>query len=171
MKKRNLCCLFLVAALATGLCGCGAKEQEKDTTGNTEVESSVNEKEENTTVGTQYLNAFKNSEQTEADPMVDELLNQVEVPYSLAKMEVSEGYLNGFDEEITGFQKGVMFSPVIGTIPFVGYVFETDDADALLSLLKEKANPAWNICTEADETVSTSKEKLVFFLMCTNENK
>ena len=86
-------------------------------------------------------------------------------------MEVSEGYLNGFDEDITGFQKGVMFSPVIGTIPFVGYVFETDDADALLSLLKEKANPAWNICTEADETVSTSKEKLVFFLMCTNENK
>lgn len=171
MKKRYWYCLPLVVALAIGLCGCKAQEQEKDIAGNTEVESSVNEKEENATVGKQYLNAFMNSEQTEADQMVDELLNQVEVPYSLEKMEVSEGYLNGFDEEITGFQKGIMFSPVIGTIPFVGYVFETDNADALLSLLKEKANPAWNICTEADETVSTSREQLVFFLMCTNENK
>lgn len=171
MKKRHWYCLPLVVVLAIGLCGCRAQEQEKDIPGSTEIESSVNEKEENATVGKQYLNAFMNSEQTEADPMVDELLNQVEVPYSLAKMEVSEGYLNGFDEEITGFQKGVMFSPMIGTIPFVGYVFETDDTDALLSLLKEKANPAWNVCTEADETVSTSKEQLVFFLMCTNENK
>lgn len=171
MKKRYWYCFPLVVALATGLCGCGAKEQEKDMTGNTEVEYSINEKEENETVGKQYLDAFKNSEQIEAELMVDELLNKVEVPYSLAKVEVSEGYLSGFDEEITGFQKGVMFSPMIGTIPFVGYVFETDDADALLSLLKEKANPAWNVCTEADETVSTSRGQLVFFLMCTNENK
>ena len=60
---------------------------------------------------------------------------------------------------------------MIGSIPFVGYVFETDDTDKLLSTLKENANPAWNICVEADETVYSVKDGLVLFLMCPNDNK
>lgn len=84
---------------------------------------------------------------------------------------MTEGYLAGFDNEISGFSKAVMFTPMIGSIPFVGYVFETDDTDKLLSTLKENANPAWNICVEADETVYSVKDGLVLFLMCPNDNK
>jgi hypothetical protein len=59
--------------------------------------------------------------------------------------------------------------PMIGTIPFVGYVFELDSADSVPSFietLEANANPAWNICTEADETVIDSVDNLVFFVMC-----
>jgi len=33
-------------------------------------------------------------------------------------------------------------------------------------LLKDNANPRWNICTEAEETVVGSVDNKVFFVMC-----
>lgn len=84
---------------------------------------------------------------------------------SMLTMPVEEGFLNGFDGEITGFNKGVMFSPAIGTIPFVGYVFETDDPDALLTALNSQANLNWNLCTTADEKVGTIVDNYVMFVM------
>ena len=85
-------------------------------------------------------------------------------------MPVEEGFLTGFDNvEVTGFEEGVMFAPMIGTIPFVGYVFDTADAEsaeALVTVLTENANPRWNICTEAEETISGTVEDKVFFVMC-----
>jgi hypothetical protein len=62
-----------------------------------------------------------------------------------------------------------MFAPMIGSIPFVGYVFTlSDDADveSFVTLLSENADPNWNICTEADETVIESAGNKVFFVMC-----
>ena len=66
---------------------------------------------------------------------------------------VTEGYLSGFDADITGFSEGTRFAPMIGTIPFVGYVFKTDDVSTLFSSLNETANLNWNICTSADELI------------------
>lgn len=83
----------------------------------------------------------------------------------MASMPVEEGNLNGFSAEIKGFSKGAMFGPAIGTIPFVGYVFETEDADALKAALKESADLRWNICTEADEMLCESEGNLVLFVM------
>ena len=84
-------------------------------------------------------------------------------------MPVEEGFLTGFDNvEIKGFKEGAMFAPMIGTIPFVGYVFTMDDAAAaieLSTLLEENANPRWNICTEADEMFTTVSGNKVFFVM------
>lgn len=80
-------------------------------------------------------------------------------------MEVEEGYLNGFNSEISGFNKGAMFAPFIGTIPFVGYVFETDDAEALKATLESEAALNWNICTTADEMVVETEGNYVFFVM------
>ena len=81
-----------------------------------------------------------------------------------------EGWLNGFDaESITGFSECAMFAPMIGTIPFVGYVFDMPDAEsaeALIDVLTENADPRWNICTEAEETVTGTAEDKVFFVMC-----
>ena len=80
--------------------------------------------------------------------------------------EVEEGWLNGFAaDEIKGFQKGVAVAPMIGSIPFIVYMFETDDADALKATLTENAQLNWNICTIADEMVCEAEGNLVFFCM------
>lgn len=139
-------------------------EPSKDVTG------SQTEAAEPDTLGKKYVAAFEGSKETTADAVVSELLSQVKTEISLDKVDVEEGYLAGFDNEISGFSKGVMFTPMIGSIPFVGYVFETDDTEKLLSTLKENANPAWNICVEADETVYSVRDGLVLFLMCPNNN-
>lgn len=84
---------------------------------------------------------------------------------------VKEGYLNGFDADITGFSEGTMFAPMINTIPFVGYVFKTDDADTLADTLYNHAKLNWNICTEADELIVNSNGDYVFCVMAPNSNK
>jgi len=80
--------------------------------------------------------------------------------------KVQEGYLNGFSDEVKGFSDGYCFSPMIGSIPFVGYVFESSDAEALKTTLLNLADPRWNICTEAEETVVAVVGNYVFFAMC-----
>ena len=62
-----------------------------------------------------------------------------------------------------------MFGPMIGSIPFIGYVFELKDetdVNQFISTLKSNADLRWNICTEADEMVVCSVDKKVFFVMC-----
>ena len=149
---KRIISVILAVSLVAALAGC-SKEDSPDT------------------LGQKYVAVFDKSKETTADAVVSELLSQVETEISLDKVDVEEGYLAGFDNEISGFSKAVMFTPMIGSIPFVGYVFETDDTDKLLSTLKENANPAWNICVEADETVYSVKDGLVLFLMCPNDNK
>lgn len=87
-------------------------------------------------------------------------------------MPVEEGLLSGFDNaEIRGFKNGVMFAPMIGSIPFVGYVFELENSagvSAFIANLEKNANRRWNICVEADETVTGSAGNKVFFVMCPN---
>lgn len=89
---------------------------------------------------------------------------------SMGAMSVEQGFLAGFDNtEITGFSDGAMFAPMIGTIPFVGYVFNVDNpeyAKAFADMLESSANPRWNICTRADETVVATSGNKVFFVMC-----
>ena len=60
------------------------------------------------------------------------------------------------NETIQGFSQGVMFAPVISTIPFVGYLFRLEEQTSgqdFVQTLRDAADPRWNICTEADETV------------------
>lgn len=84
-------------------------------------------------------------------------------------MPVEEGLLNGFgNTEVTGFSEGVMFAPMIGSIPFVGYVFtleEGADAETFMQSLKDSADLNWNICTAADEMTVEQSGNKVFFLM------
>ena len=83
-------------------------------------------------------------------------------------MEIEPGFLNGFTEEITGFESGALFAPMIGTIPFIGYVFQVADGadvDAFVASLEAAADLRWNICTSADEMVCTAVGNTVFFVM------
>ena len=83
----------------------------------------------------------------------------------MGTMPVEDGYLAGFEVEIKGFNKGVTFGPMIGTIPFVGYIFETDTPDELVATLEKEHKLNWNICTSADRMFVRQKGNYVFFVM------
>jgi len=94
------------------------------------------------------------------------------VEISLGAMEVEpDTYLQGIhykQPNLTGFNTGAVIMPFIGAQPFIAYVFTTDDnaaANALAEQIKTKADPRWNICTEADETYIEVYDKYVFFTM------
>ncbi len=125
-----------------------------------------------TTVGQKLLADFKSKAGSASDAMslAESILANPVIAFSGATMAVEPGYLSGFgDTEITGFSEGVMFGPVIGSIPFVGYVFVLEDgvdASSFVSTLKSSADLRWNICVEADEMVAGSSGNKVFFVMC-----
>ena len=116
------------------------------------------------------LKDFKSKVRDKKDPqkLADMLITNKVIKFQPATMEVEPGPLNGFSADIKGFKKGVMFSPMIGTIPFVGYIFtvaDGEDVDKFVENLEKNANQRWNICTEADEMVVTSVGNTVFFVM------
>ncbi len=104
------------------------------------------------------------------EDIANALLANPEIKFMGGAMPVEPGLLSGFDNaEITGFKSGYMFAPMIGSIPFIGYIFELENANeasAFISTLQKNANRRWNICVEADETVTGSTGNKVFFVMC-----
>ena len=121
-------------------------------------------------VGNVLLADFMNKASSmDALSLAEALITNPVIPFMGGAMAVEPGYLTGFDNnEIKGFKEGAMFSPMIGTTPFVGYVFTLEsasDASAFVNNLKSSANLRWNICTEADEMVSGISGNKVFFVM------
>lgn len=140
-------------------------EKPKDT------EKETNEEQKKETVANTLMSDFKSIAKSQnAESIANQLIANKIIPFVPAVMPVEEGWLNGFgDAEITGFKEGAMFGPMIGTIPFIGYVFELKDetdVNQFISTLKSNANLRWNICTEADEMAVCSVDKKVFFVMC-----
>ena len=136
-----------------------------------DTEKETNEEQKKETVANTLMSDFKSIAKSQNDESIaNQLIANKIIPFVPAVMPVEEGGLNGFgDAEITGFKEGAMFGPMIGTIPFIGYVFELKDetdVNQFISTLKSNANLRWNICTEADEMVVCSVDKKVFFVMC-----
>ena len=136
-----------------------------------DTEKETNEEQKKETVANTLMSDFKSIAKSQnAESIANQLIANKIIPFMPAVMPVEEGGLNGFgDAEITGFKEGAMFGPMIGTIPFIGYVFELKDetdVNQFISTLKSNANLRWNICTEADEMVVCSVDKKVFFVMC-----
>ncbi len=103
---------------------------------------------------------------SDLEALAEDLLKNPMIQFMPASMAVEPGFLNGFKSEIEGFSKGVMFGPAIGTIPFIGYLFEVEgDVNAFIATLKENADLRWNICTSADEMVVGSVGNKVCFVM------
>ncbi|MDD6440652.1 MAG: hypothetical protein PUG71_00760 [bacterium] len=148
MKRAFL--IFLVVLIALGTVGCSAKKDQE-------------------TVGKVLLEDFKSNPDRNVQEIADRIINNEIIPFAGSVMEVEPGFLTGFDNaEITGFKEGAMFSPMIGTIPFVGYIFEVEDdtdVDSFIETLKDHANLRWNICTEAEELTLGKEGNKVFFLM------
>ena len=157
MKK--IIALILALTMVLALCACGAKEEPVPATLGQQLYHEFNAKVE--------------SGENDVQALADALLQSGMLPFVGVSMEVEPGWLMGFTADIEGFEKGVMFGPAIGAIPFVAYVFQLESADAceaFCAKLLENADPRWNICTEADETVCGSAENLVFFVMCSNDS-
>lgn len=117
-----------------------------------------------------FEKAVEKNASASAQELADAVLASELIPFAGASMPVEEGLLTGFGNvEITGFDEGVMFAPMIGSIPFVGYVFvlpDGADAESFMTTLKTNADPRWNICTQADETIVENSGNKIFFLMC-----
>ena len=105
----------------------------------------------------------------DAYSIAEKVIAHESIQFMGGAMEVEPGFLSGFDNyEVTGFDKGAMFGPMMGSIAFVGYIFELPadaDVDAFMTSLKDNANPRWQICVEAEETIVEANGNKVFFLM------
>ena len=174
MKKALAILMALVMVLALAACSKAPVTEENTTEAEAQVE--VEETSEAAVSGETVAQAlaaeFKAlaATETDAQAIADKLAASAAVAaIGPATMPVEPGFLTGFDNaEITGFDAGVMFAPMIGTIPFVGYVFaltEGTDAAAFVTTLEDNANLRWNICTMADEMVALAEGNFVFFVM------
>lgn len=163
MKK--IIALFLAAILMLSIVSCGAeKNPAADTSVPVETEAVP------TTPAGILAKDFKNrvteNPSISAEDLANAIIGNEIIPFGPAVMPVEPGYLNGFSAEITGFDTGAMFGPMIGSIPFIGYIFTVSgDVDAFVSTLKSNADLRWNICTQADEMVCEAKGNTVFFVM------
>ncbi|MGN0288285.1 MAG: lipoprotein [Lachnospiraceae bacterium] len=186
MKK---CLIFIgLMVLTLSLTGCGRKAEEtpkesappQNNVETTEAPQSETQIEQGTDVGLtgetvgkillmDFERYIQENPDVSAQEMADHILANSIIQFSGTTMAVEEGLLAGFNNvEITGFDEGVMFAPMIGSIPFVGYIFtlpDGADTEAFLQLLTDNADPRWNICTEADETVTGKAENMIFFVM------
>ena len=180
MKK--IIALILAATLIFSVTACSEKpatetpDVDTENTQNETDDSSTNDTTESTdgTVGEILSKDFKDrvtaDSSLSAQAIADELVKNSVLQFGPAVMPVEPGLLTGFDNtEINGFKEGVMFAPMIGTIPFVGYVFVLEDGadvESFKTTLSDSANLRWNICTEAEEKIVENVGNTVFFLMC-----
>ncbi len=171
MKKIIAILLASMMMLSTAACGNTTDSDSTDTTTAAQAQDATNaDTATDGTVGSALLADFKANPNGTAQEIADRLLQNKVCQFMGGSMPVEEGPLTGFDNaEIKGFKEGVMFSPMVGTIPFVGYIFQLEDGadvEAFKTTLKDSANLRWNICTEAEELIVENEGNTVFFLMC-----
>lgn len=171
MKKIIAIFLASMMMLSTAACGNTTDSDSTATTTAAQAQDATNaDASADGTVGSALLADFKANPNGTAQEIADRLLQNEVCQFMGGSMPVEEGPLTGFDNaEIKGFKEGVMFSPMVGTIPFVGYIFQLEDGadvEAFKTTLKDSANLRWNICTEAEELIVESEGNTVFFLMC-----
>ncbi len=131
--------------------------------------------EQKKTVGQTLLADFKAKAgaTSGALSLAEKMIANPIIPFSGVTMAVEPGLLSGFgNAEIKGFKEGATFGPMIGSVPFIGYVFVLEDganASDFIATLKKNADLRWNICVEAEEMVTGSAGNKVFFVMCPKE--
>lgn len=185
MKKLSL--LLVVCMMILSLAGC---KKETNTSTETSVSTSVsednnltsNETTPDASVDTNEGEPSEGSEDTLGKQLSAKFLEEIEKTTNLEEIANSfvgmtefmgmvmpieeEGYLMGFSSDITGFKACVQYAPMIGSIPFVSYLFEVEDAESFKDTLLANADPRWNICTSATETECVTSGNYVFFAMC-----
>lgn len=183
MRMRKFLAVALSVAMVFGMVACGKKDDTKNPAEGENITATAALEEEKGdsivtpefsagTAGETFWNEFvetmkANPETTPID-MANKLVTNPVIQFMAGAMEVEPGYLAGFAEEISGFEKGAQYGPMMGSIAFAGYIFElADGADvnAFIENLKNVADPRWNICVAADYTQVGAYENTVYFLM------
>ena len=128
------------------------------------------------TLGGKLWNAFVAAKEAKPETTAEEMANILVTNEAILFMggamplEANQEFFTGFGEyKITGYESGALYMPMIGSIPFIGYVFELPadaDVEAFMKGLNDNADPRWNICVTADQVVVGAYENTVFFLMC-----
>ena len=154
MKK--LVAIVLAALMALSMIACGAQKEE-----------------EPTTPAGILVKAFKEEAKkgSSTEDIAYALAENEILPFMTGAMELFDDeytWFPGLTETPSGFKTAYSFGPMIGTIPFIGYVFELEDAskaDAFIANLEKIADLNWNICTQADEMKSGKEGNKVCFVM------
>lgn len=158
MKKRWKLMGWLLAGIMLCSCSPAAQKQEEEVTEQSLAGS----------VLTDFLQRAKADPEISPQQLAQDLLENEKIPFAGASMSVEAGYLNGFTAPIEGFEEGATFGPMIGSIPFIGYVFKLEegaDAENFMQQLQKQADLRWNVCTQADEMGCESEGRLVCFVM------
>lgn len=160
MKKLKL--ILVATTLIFGLCFMTGCETEK------KKENDENQTIEEKSVAKSLAQQFQDEMKGEAD--IKKVADKISKNESLQiQIDVSivgeEDYISGFQTEIKDFNKAVVMRPMIGTIPFIAYIFETENPKELAETLKSNADLRWNICTEADDMEVSIVDNYVFFIM------
>jgi hypothetical protein len=175
MKKLLLCLIAGAMVISMAACVAPAENGELGNENENDNEFEIVEngtEAEGETLGAKLSGIFKANvaDAESAEALANKIVEEAALPFSPMVMPMEEGYLAGFDNaEITGFTSSAAFAPMIGSIPFIGYVFELPeeaDVEAFKTTLSENANLRWNICVTADEMVVESEGNTVFFVMC-----
>lgn len=133
-------------------------------TGCTSREEKTEEETVAIILGKQFEKEIKKEKDIEkvAKKIAENKILQISVDVS----QIKKGdYISGFQKEVKDFKKAYAIRPMIGTIPFVAYIFEVEKADEFAEKLKSNADLRWNICTEADEMHAVVSGDYVFFIM------
>ena len=136
----------------------------------------IDPKADANTLGGKLWNAFVAAKEEKPEITAEEMANLlvtnevIQFMGGAIPVEANQEFFNGFDEyKITGYESGAVYMPMIGSIPFIGYIFELAegaDVNAFIKNLNDNANPRWNICVTAEQTVVGAYGTTVFFLMC-----
>ena len=162
MKKVIAIVLALVVVI--GLVACAAGNNEETTTLEETTAADM-------TVAATFAAAFKAEavkEGSTTNAIATALSTNELVAFMPMVQDMEAGYFAGFTADITGFKAATAFMPMIGTIPFVSYVFELEadaDKDAFVANLNDTADLRWNICTAAEEIVVETEGNFVFVIM------
>lgn len=131
--------------------------------------SEVKEKgQEEKTIATTLVKQFESEAKNEKDieKIAKKISENEAIEISVDVSKINEGdYISGFQKEIKDFKNAYAIRPMIGTIPFVAYIFEVENASEFAEELKANADLRWNICTEADEMRAAVSDNYVFFIM------
>lgn len=160
MKKIRLSLMLVALVFATCLMS-GCVKSNDDTVDN-------NQKDEEKSIASVLANQFKEEIQKTTD--IESIANKIakneiiKIELDVATLE-EQDYISGFKTEIKDFKKAIAIQPFIGTIPFIAYIFEVENAEEFAENLKSNADLRWNICTEADDLETAFVDNYVFIVM------
>jgi len=160
MKKHSF--VFMMTILVSMIffvSGCGQKSAVKEDSSQKTGEKSVAE-----TLAQQFKEEIKNEKDIVKVASSIAENKVLEIATDVAVLGV-EDYISGFQTEIKNFNQAVVIRPVIGSIPFIAYIFDVEHGQDFAKNLKENADLRWNICTEADEMKAEVFDHYVFFVM------